>query len=126
MDFLKTLQIAGLTLLEQFHALKGRKPKQVVVLAPLLERLNLPPMPSDLELLKSGQTAEEFVTSVITPENMKGVMGRRGVVSRRVINKITAHYGVSGLVPGAFKLAATDPRFSEKRNSTKMLVAAWA
>lgn len=127
MDFFTKLEIAGLTLLEQFQLLKGRKPKSdtPVVLAPLIERLNLPAMPSRLELLRSGDTPEQFVAHVISPTYLQGMMGKRGVVSRRVVNAIINHYGVAP-IPGYLKSTAYDPRFATKRNRNKMLVVAAA
>ena len=129
MDIIANLKFAALSLLDQFRVRKGRKPLSEIVpakqLAPLIERLNLPELPSAVELFARGMTAEQFVTHVISPKYLKGVMGNRRVVSRRVVNKIVAYYGVAP-IQGYLKPAACDPRFDKTRNRHSMLVVALA
>lgn len=109
------------SLLDLWQIFKGRKPKSdvPVILPPLLTRLNLPPMPSAWKLVSLNITKEQFVANVIREKFPKGI------VSRRVVRKISRHYGVVS-IPGAFKSAASDPRFAGKRNRHSMLVLATA
>ncbi len=109
------------SLLDLWQIAKGRKLKSdsPVVLAPLIQRLNLPVMPAGWTLMKLGMTKEEFVAGVIEEKS------QNGIISRRVVSKITKHYGVK-LPGGCLMSAAKDPRFFEKRNRHSMLVVVTA
>lgn len=83
---LESLKAGAMSLLDLFRASKGRKPAdaQVVPVAPLIQRLNLPKMPLNI---KDADRKAAYVFMVITEHFPKKI-------SNRVLKKIVRHYGV--------------------------------
>lgn len=75
-----------LSLLDMFRLNKGQKivEKSIVLPTPLIQRLQLPPIPSDL---RSISDRREFVIGVIRANYP-------GKISRRVLKEITCYYGM--------------------------------
>lgn len=92
------LKQLGINLLEAFALSKGKKAEEALPqpLAPLIQRLKLPVMPPARELYYGGMTAEAWVLAEIQNRFPKRI-------SRRVLRKITRHYGVDLRGHGFFR-----------------------
>ncbi|MBI3046130.1 MAG: hypothetical protein HYY86_01095 [Candidatus Harrisonbacteria bacterium] len=101
------LKNAALSLLDIFRLNKSRKitEEPLVPLAPLIQRLGLPAMPSVKELYYhyGEMTAEQWVMAEIRNRFPKRI-------SRRVLGKIARHYGVDLRGNGFFKAIPDRPK----------------
>lgn len=83
---LETAKNAVLSLLDMFSLSKGKKivKEPAAPIAPLIQRLGLPELPSDI---RTDDDKANFVFSVIVRSFPKKI-------SKRVLGKIVRHYGV--------------------------------
>lgn len=82
-------------------------------LSPLLQRLTLPMMPRDLSL---GDTAN-FVLDVIRQNIAEGKLLNKKMISGRVLNAISRHYGADLSNYGLFRKIPENPSMLELRKA---------
>ena len=101
------LKNTALSLLDAFRLNKGRKivKDPVAPLAPLIQRLSLPPMPG----FWTGASKARFVAGVIRQNIVEKKLPKQ--VAKRVVHKISRYYGLNDLK--GFGLFRAVP---EKRN----------